>query len=268
MRLLWLLSLWLLCVWYSLHNRLALLLLLVPKLQHLNFLLKKKKILLRQLRELLSIPSAVFLLLIYSWSIGGFLAWISLFDATYHKFFSESFIGIMSFSGMLAYVVRGLLSSFLTDLYFSRQMKYVIFFCITCNSINNLIFVASAPNNEGYSLWTLGRVWIAAVTALCGFWNGTAAPFFYEIIAEISFPVDEGVSGIAVSVCENLGALIFCQVVSRFYTQESMCIAYSFGMTIAVALAAAVRQRYNRSYHAYIKAHGETTAVSMESVSC
>ncbi|ORC89341.1 MFS transporter, FLVCR family, disrupted in renal carcinoma protein 2 [Trypanosoma theileri] len=229
---------------------------------------EERKSLRKQLRELLSIPSAVYLLLIYSWSSGGFSAWISLFDATYHKFFSESFIGVMSFSGMLAYVCGGLVSSYLTDLYFSRQMKYVIFFCITCNSVSNLIFVASAPNNEGYSLWTLGRVWIAAVTALCGFWNGAAAPLFYELIAEISFPVDEGVSGIAISVCENLGALIFYQVVSRYYTQESMCIAYSFGMTISVALAAAVRQRYNRSYHAYIKAHEQpTTVVALESVS-
>ncbi|RNF26918.1 MFS transporter, FLVCR family, disrupted in renal carcinoma protein 2 [Trypanosoma conorhini] len=206
-----------------------------------------------QLRQLLGTPSVVFLLLIYSWSAGGFSAWISLFDATYNRFFSESFIGLMSFAGMVAYVVGGLVSSWLTDLCFPRQMKYVIFLCITCNSVSNILFVASAPNNDGYSLYPPGRAWIGAVTALCGFWNGAAAPLFYELIAEISYPVDEGVSGIAVSVCENLGALFFYQVVSRFYTGESMSVAYSIGMTVAVALSAAVRQRYNRSYHVYLQ---------------
>ncbi|KEG14508.1 MFS transporter, FLVCR family, disrupted in renal carcinoma protein 2 [Trypanosoma grayi] len=230
-----------------------------------KILKKEKKPLRKQLYQLLSEPSAVCLLLIYSWSSGGFSAWISLFDATYHKFFSENFIGVMSFSGMLAYVAGGLISSYLTDLYFSRQMKYVIFLCITCNSVSNLIFVASAPNNDGDSLWTLGRAWIVAVTALCGFWNGAAAPLFYELIAEVSFPVDEGVSGIGVSVCENLGALAFYQVVSRFYRGQSMSVAYSFGMTVAVALAAAVRQRYNRSYHVYMLTREQPKEVVVES---
>ncbi|ESL07702.1 hypothetical protein TRSC58_04605 [Trypanosoma rangeli SC58] len=214
-----------------------------------------------QLRQMLGTPSVVFLLIIYSWSSGGFSAWISLFDETYNKFFLEGVIGIMSFAGMVAYVVGGLVSSWLTDLYFSRQMKYVIFLCITCNSVSNILFIASAPNNDGYSLYPPGRAWISAVTALCGFWNGAAAPLFYELIAEISYPVDEGVSGVAVSVSENLGALFFYQVVSRLYTGESMSVAYSIGMTVAVALSAAVRQRYNRSYHAYLRSFQQ--AVSM-----
>ncbi|EAN83156.1 hypothetical protein C3747_359g12 [Trypanosoma cruzi] len=220
----------------------------------------------KQLFNLLSVPSAVFLLLIYSWSSGGFSAWVSLFDATYDDFFTESFIGFMSFSGMLAYAAGGLVSSCLTDLYFRRQMKYVIFFCITCNSVSNLLFVALAPNNDGYSLHPSGRAWIVVVTALCGFWNGAAAPLFYELIAEISYPVDEGVSGVAVSFCENLGALFFYQVVSRFYSGQSMSVAYSFGMTVAVVLSAAVRQRYNRSYHMYLQSSQQLASMSVVSV--
>ncbi|AIN98092.1 membrane transporter, putative [Leishmania panamensis] len=210
-----------------------------------------------QLRSLWSIPSCVCLLVVYVWLSGGFSAWISLFADTYSKFYSEEFIGIMSFFGMISYVVGGIASSYVVDLYFPRQMKYVIFFCITMNMLCNLIFIACTPNDRSYSLWNLGQSFIVFSTALCGFWNGAAAPLFYELVAEISFPVEEGVSGICISVMENVGALVFYQVVSRFFTGQSMTVAYSFGMTVAVALSAAVKQRYNRSYHAYLLQNAE-----------
>lgn len=218
---------------------------------------KEHSSLVTQLRSLWSIPSCVCLLIVYAWLSGGFSAWISLFADTYSKFYSEEFIGIMSFFGMISYVVGGIASSYVVDLYFSRQMKYVIFFCITMNTLCNLIFIACTPNDKSYSLWSLGQPFIVFSTALCGFWNGAAAPLFYELVAEISFPVEEGVSGICISVMENVGALVFYQVVSRFFTGQSMSVAYSFGMTVAVALSAAVKQRYNRSYHAYLLQNAE-----------
>lgn len=213
---------------------------------------KEHSSLVTQLKALWSIPSCVCLLTVYAWLSGGFSAWISLFADTYSKFYSEEFIGIMSFFGMIAYVTGGIASSYVVDLYFSRQMKYVIFFCITMNTLCNLIFIACTPNDKSYSLWNLGQPFIVFSTALCGFWNGAAAPLFYELVAEISFPVEEGVSGICISVMENVGALVFYQVVSRMFKGQSMSIAYSFGMTVAVAISAAVKQRYNRTYHAYL----------------
>ncbi|KPA78110.1 hypothetical protein ABB37_06298 [Leptomonas pyrrhocoris] len=220
---------------------------------------KEHSSLITQLKTLWSIPSCVCLLSVYAWLSGGFSAWISLFADTYSKFYSEQFIGIMSFFGMIAYVVGGIASSYVVDLYFSRQMKYVIFFCITMNTLCNLIFIACTPNDKSYSLWNLGQGFIVLSTAMCGFWNGAAAPLFYELVAEISFPVEEGVSGICISVMENVGALVFYQIVSRFFTGQSMSVAYSFGMTVAVAVSAAVKQRYNRTYHAYLlqNAHEE-----------
>lgn len=205
-----------------------------------------------QLATLLKQRSCVCLLLVYAWLSGGFSAWISLFAATYHKFYTEHFIGVMSFFGMMAYVCGGLLSSYVVDLYFARQMKYVIYFCISMNSVCNLIFIVSTPNDKGFCLWNLGKPFIVFSTALCGFWNGAAAPLFYELIAEISYPVEEGVSGICVSVMENLGALVFYQMISRFFTGQSISAAYSFGMALSIAVCGGVKQRYNRSYHNYL----------------
>ncbi|CCW71843.1 unnamed protein product [Phytomonas sp. Hart1] len=206
----------------------------------------------RQLAQLFRIPSCLLLLIVYAWLSGGFSAWISLFDETYNKWFTETFIGIMSFSGIFMYVIGGLLMSWLVDLYFSRQMKYVIFFCITMNSLGNLIFISCTPNDKGFSLLNWGKGFIIFSTGLCGFWNGAAAPLFFELIAEISFPIEEGVSGICVSLMENVGALLFYQVISKFFEGQFMTIAYSFGMIVVIALCAAVKQRYKRTYHTYI----------------
>lgn len=217
-----------------------------------------------QLLRLLKQRSCVCLLLVYAWLSGGFSAWVSLFAATYHQFYSEHFIGLMCFFGMMAYVCGGLLSSYLVDLYFSRQMKYVIYFCISMNSVSNLIFIVSTPNDKGFCLWDFGKGFIVFSTALCGFWNGAAAPLFYELIAEISFPVEEGVSGICVSVMENVGALIFYQVISRFFVGQSMSAAYSFGMAFSIAICGGVKQRYNRTYNNYLESQRNIAADVLE----
>lgn len=213
---------------------------------------KRHNSLFADLVTLLSNWSCICLLIVYAWLCGGFSAWISLFAATYNTVYDEQFIGVMSFAGVAAYVIGGLVSSCIVDMYFSHQMKYVIFFCISMNTLSNLVFVASTPNDKGFCLWKLGKGFIIFSVALCGFWNGAAAPLFYELIAEISFPVEEGVSGTCLSIMENIGALVFYQVVSRFFHGQSMSVAYSFGMTVAVVMCAAAKQRYRRTFHAYL----------------
>lgn len=208
--------------------------------------------LIQQVKQFLRIKSCVCLIFVYAWLCGGFAAWVSLFAATYNRFYPEEFIGLMSFFAMSAYVAGGIVSSILVDMYFPRQMKYVVFFCIVMATLSNLIFIACTPNDKGYCLWDLGRVFIVFSTAMCGLWNGAAAPLFFELVAEISYPVEEGVSGTCTSIMENLGALLFYQIISRLFHGQSMSVAYSFGMTVAVALTAAVKQRYNRTYHAYL----------------
>lgn len=206
--------------------------------------------LLPQLKGLFSFPSAILLLVVYSWSSGGYVAWTSLFDTMLGDFYDSQFLGTVSFSGTVAYVVGGLVSSYLTDLYFYRHMKHVIFTCMALNTASCLMFIASVPNEEGHVLWDLGRVWVVFVASLCGLWNGAAAPIFYELVAEISYPVDEGVSGNIMSMCENLGALVIYQVVARLFPAQAMNYAFAGGMAVTIALSACVDQKYNRSYAA------------------
>jgi hypothetical protein len=210
-----------------------------------------------QIKQVLSEPSAVLLLVIYSWSSGGYVAWTSLFDTMFDSFYSSAFVGRMSFFGTVAYVVGGLASSYLTDLYFYRQMKQVIFCCMTMNCLSCLLFIGSTPDESGYIVIPLGDSWIMLMAALCGFFNGAAAPIFYELIAEITYPVQEMVSGNLMSMCENVGALVLYQFVARVCPVHSMSFAFAGGMTAMIVLSSMVRQRYGRSHSG-----GSTTEAS------
>ena len=203
-----------------------------------------------QLRDLFSFPSAILLLLVYSWSSGGYVAWTSMFDTMLGEIYSDSYVGTMSFIGTVAYIVGGLVSSYMTDLYFYRHMKHVIFTCMTLNTVSCLFFIASVPDDSGKIVLDFGRLWILLVTGLCGLFNGAAAPIFYELIAEISYPIDEAVSGGVMSMCENLGALVLYQLVARLFPATAMNYAFTFGMTLTIGLSAMVRQSYGRSYAA------------------
>jgi MFS family permease len=171
-----------------------------------------------------------------------------MFDVMLGDDYGDSYVGTMSFCGTLAYVAGGLVSSYLTDLYFYRHMKHVIFSCMTLNTVSCLLFIASVPNEADRILLDFGRGWILFVTSLCGFFNGAAAPIFYELLAEITYPVDEAISGGIASMCENLGALVLYQVVARLFPATDMNYAFTFGMTVTIALSSLVQQRYNRSY--------------------
>lgn len=201
-----------------------------------------------QLKEMLSHKSAILLLLVYSWSSGGYVAWTSLFDTMLGDYYSSQYIGTVSFAGTVGYVIGGLVSSYLTDLYFYRHMKHVIFVCMALNTVSCIFFIASVPDEDGTILWPLGQVWIVFVASLCGLWNGAAAPIFYELVAEITYPVDEGVSGNIMSMCENLGALVLYQGVARAFEAQSMNYAFAGGMAVTIALSSMIDQRYNRSY--------------------
>ncbi len=129
-------------------------------------------------------------------------------------------------------------------------MKHVIFTCMALNSICCLLFIASVPNDAGKVLLDFGKIWILLVTALCGLFNGAAAPIFYELVAEITYPIDESVSGGVMSMCENIGALVLYQVVAKLFPATDMNYAFTFGMVLTIALSSLVQQKYNRSYSA------------------
>merc|ERR1712146_795942 len=89
-----------------------------------------------------------------------------------------------------------------------------------------------------------------------GFCNGAAAPVFYELIAEITYPISEGVSGNVLSYFENGGALVLYQGVGNFATGRSMNLIFAIGMGITVVLLQFVRNALHRMEFEREQRHG------------
>lgn len=218
-----------------------------------------------QLKEMATNKSVVLLFLVYCWSSGAFVGWQSMFDAMYDDYFGAVFMGQVAFIGTVGYVFGGLISSFLTDFYFRRNMKMVIVVSCGLNVLACIGFLMMMPGSatrtiESYDSrgkmystadpnaiqldW--GRPWILVMAGLCGLFNGSAAPIFYELVAEISYPVEEGISGNVISMCENVGSLFIYQVVARFVTLRQINVVFTTGMFIVTVLGAMVKEQYLR----------------------
>lgn len=208
---------------------------------------------------LLSLPAAVILCVAYSWSSGSYVAWTSMYEELLsgvtprapgqQKGSRDVFIGFVTFGAMMAYVTGGLVTSYVTDRYLGRHMKRVILFCAVMNTICVLLFVACLPHRDSMTpaLIPVGTGVIALLAALCGWFNGSAAPLFYELLAEISFPVPETVSGNLLSVCENAGALLMYQVVLRGAPSAYfVSVVFGMGMGCCAVGVAFVKERYLR----------------------
>lgn len=89
---------------------------------------------------------------------------------------------------------------------------------------------------------------LLTLSFLGGFFNGGSAPLFYELVAEVTYPlVSEAVSGNIMSVGENAGALIMFQVVARFVADASINMVFAIGMALSTVAAITVRARYYRA---------------------
>ena len=84
------------------------------------------------------------------------------------------------------------------------------------------------------------------LACLCGAFSGAAAPLFYELLAEVTFPVPEGASGSVLSLCENVGAFLMYQSVALLAPTSLMNAIYALGMATSVAIMALVRAQYRR----------------------
>jgi FLVCR family MFS transporter len=202
-------------------------------------------------KSLLSLKSGVALCLCYAWSSGSYVAWTSLYEELIGggEDLTPLFVGVTSLVSMVGYIIGGILSSSLTDLYFHQKMRNVLAVSTAGAALFGAGMIATVstaktgcyhdirdglyrcPNaTEGI------KVGIVVLGALTGAGTGAAAPIFYELLAEVSYPIPESVSGNVLSLGENIGALIMYQVVARFLTLPIINMTFVVGLCICVAL--------------------------------
>jgi len=210
-------------------------------------------VLLREIVAFLKVPSAALLSLVYAWSSGSFVAWTSMLsimltnNAVNPELESNKFIGWMTFGSTVAYIVGGILMSWMVDNYFSRRMKTVLMVNAMLSTLSAFVFMLATPSNLiANPELSLGRIDILIVVAFCGLFNGAAAPIYYELAAEVAFPVSEGTSGNVLSFFENIGALVQYLLMMYVFPQEAMNVVFASGMFTCCIFLAFCKESYNR----------------------
>lgn len=202
---------------------------------------------LQESRVFLKTLPCLFLCFAYAWSSGGYVAWNSMFDDMLESTYSDDFIGILSGVATLAYVVGGVISSALADGVLKGKLKQLIFGSSVIGTVFCVIVTLSLPVPSGPAPIQAGKGWLVFVMIMSGMSNGAAAPLFYEVAAEMSFPISEGVSGSILSLFENVGSLSLLQIVSRTAKGPTMNIVYTVGMVVTCAAIGLIPMEYHRT---------------------
>eukprot|EP00668_Euglena_longa_P004672 GGOE01005454.1.p1 GENE.GGOE01005454.1~~GGOE01005454.1.p1 ORF type:complete len:536 (-),score=175.69 GGOE01005454.1:433-2040(-) len=211
---------------------------------------QRKAGVLNDLRELAGQRSFVWLCVAYAWSSGAYVSWTSLFDETLEQLnYDDTFIGYLSFGSTLAYILGGVVSSWVVDKFLSHRMKAVLLWSCVASLVIAAVFSLSVPSVFSLSrhgIFGGGKAWLLAVAAMTGFPNGAAAPIFYEFASQLTFPISEGASASALSLWENLGALFLYEVVARFFGPPSLNLLFTVGMGLCCIALQLVREEYRK----------------------
>jgi FLVCR family MFS transporter len=204
---------------------------------------------LSETKALLFQPSALLLCIIYAWVSGGFVAWNSLFNDLLSGLWSDDFIGALTLTSTISYVVGGSIAAILVDSKLRSRMRAMLIASCALSTVTCTLLLLSVPSvfSSGNTLIIKGGdAWLFVVFLLCGFANGSAAPVFYELMAEITHPISEGVSGNVLSYFENAGALILYQGVGNVASGRAMNVIFALGMGCAAGGLTFVKQALHR----------------------
>ena len=172
----------------------------------------------QHVKNLFGIQSAIILCISYSWSSGSYVAWTSLYEELIGGSIqlTPAFVGLVSLTSMLGYVTGGISISWLTDLFWKQSMKKVLIVsCLGC-SVCAAVFLVNVRDARETCIEIPEQLVINCPDAtpdrkfaivlfgvLTGFGAGAAAPIFYELMAEVSYPIPEVISGNVLSLCEG-----------------------------------------------------------------
>ena len=144
---------------------------------------------LKETKGFLGLPACSILCIVYAWAAGGYVAWNSMFDDLLGEMWEDTFIGFADFSATCAFVLGGFFSSALADSHLHHKMKEMLIVACAGSVAASAIITLSTPSVFGENIIIDGgKIWFLAIASVCGMFNGAAAPLFYELGAELSYP--------------------------------------------------------------------------------
>lgn len=175
-------------------------------------------------------------------------AWTGVLPQILSKpLYTPDFAGICGFLNNMAGVVGCLASGFIADRWFRRKLKQLLLYTFLLGTVTYVWFsVQLASPLSTTALIASNHASIIGASLLTGFFQGACDPLFYELAAEVTYPLPEGVSAGLITFVYNAAALIMlfvAPVISNIWMNTMMTLA----MVLSMLLTLCVKQRYLRS---------------------
>ena len=160
--------------------------------------------------------------------------------------YSPSVAGYYGFASTVAGQVGCIVSGRMADLYFPRRFKALAIWLFFIDALLFVWLTLTLPSPWGGPLAPNGALSIVSAITLAGFFQGALDPLFYELGAELTYPVSEGTSaGLYTFV------YAFAQLLLLFISPIIDLVWQNVVMTGAIVLcgllACLVREDYRRA---------------------
>lgn len=215
----------------------------------------------QELKCMIRSASTMIVVVIGGITIGSFDGWSAMLQTmmgTQSSFgLSTESVGIIGFTGNVACILGGIVIGLVTDKWYSKHLKLVVFrlFIGILIGFGVLMFVLPSPWSEQPMLviadskdaqyhWKM-TIFLCALNGINGFLVGGCLPLFYELCVEVSYPVSEGSSATFLVFTENVTMLVMVGIGNWISTE------YQTAMVVAVCLLCLillsfVEERYRR----------------------
>ena len=191
--------------------------------------------------------------------IGVFTAWNGVLQdmigaQSALKLSSQS-VGILGSEGTVCCILGGVVIGCIVDKWFAKRLKLVIMVLfiamIVCMGL--LLFVVPSPWKDKPMILVNGNgqsnerkvVVIGVLGGLSGILLGGAMPLFYELCAEVSYPVSEGSSASLLVFIENIALLLFVGLAGLIST-EWQTLFVVITCVLCLVLLIFVKEKYQR----------------------
>eukprot|EP01006_Ploeotia_vitrea_P010707 TRINITY_DN27767_c0_g1_i1.p1 TRINITY_DN27767_c0_g1~~TRINITY_DN27767_c0_g1_i1.p1 ORF type:complete len:507 (+),score=18.43 TRINITY_DN27767_c0_g1_i1:265-1785(+) len=204
----------------------------------------------RELFRISKIPSVSGLALMYGIVCGAALgAWTGLFDPMIQQIFNDPndvFAGWVGFVVNLSVVIGALAVAVVADRWFPQRLKLLLIIGVAASAAMLWLFTLQMPSIiSEQPLLPHSKVMVIIAVSITGICIGTTVPIFYELVAEITFPTNEGTSAGLLTLSLNVFAALLLLVQSKLpITWINFIMAGSF--TVIAAGLLYVTEVYKR----------------------
>ena len=163
--------------------------------------------------------------------------------------YSDNTIGWFGFGSGVAGIIGGIVVGPILDIFFRRRQKVLLVILTAASVICFAWFTLCLPHPP---ISEMNKIRIPSdtfsiVLSLCaaGFFQGACGPVFFELAAELVFPVPEATSAGLLSLVNNAACLVML-IVGTFINTKWMNFIQTSSILFCLVLVCFVREEYKR----------------------